>query len=459
MLLSSTCTFGRVTNRILLALVACIIVVGVASKVQAQPAGVGDAVAAALYDRGMVLFETGDYGNAKKMYVESLERSPKGDHSADALRMLRSCNEKLGIKDLEEGRPELPADVPLDPYGDPEDLDEQPLDPYADPVEGPLDPYADVKPEGDPLIPPPQAKDDSSVLAVPTFMAWGGVYGLLTGLTLGGPIGDDGDVTGGAVVAGILGAGAGVGLAYWFDQKVSFSGGQYAAMTSAAAWGTLNVGLLGDVFSGDDSDTNTIYRYLTLGGAMGLGAGYWYAKEYKPSEEKISFINSLSLYGTTAGLLLGVAIDPPRSEAYSLNAVLGSGVGLGAGFYFADSVTVTRKRMLKVDVGAAAGAAATWILLYPLLSDDTTNNDEQVAGFVSTLTMFGGAYAGWYLSRNDVKSGAPPPRYPAAPALVQRHGGDSGWSLGTPMLRPMELPALAPREGLSLGVDVVGARF
>src|SRR5690606_3044036 len=68
-----------------------------AGQAWAQDRAVDEHVAAALYDRGMVLYELGDVANAKTMFIESLERSSEGSRAADALRMLRAANEKLGI--------------------------------------------------------------------------------------------------------------------------------------------------------------------------------------------------------------------------------------------------------------------------------------------------------------------------------------------------------------------------
>jgi hypothetical protein len=447
--------------------------IGASTALAQQPADdIDDKVAAALYDRGMELFERGDVANAKKMFIESLERSPKGSRAEDALRMLRASNEKLGIGDPDHGRPAVPAadDAPLDPYGQPaKEAGDEPLDPYASgngELAAPMDPYG--PPEGPVVEQPPTDKVGTSArLSKTGLVVWSGLYGFELGLALGGPMNDAGEVRGGAVLAGVLGAGAGVGLSYWLSKKYDLTGGQSVAIASAGTWGAYNIGLLGDVFSGDNSETNTIHNYIALGGLLGTGAGVWYAAKGDPTEGQISFVNSMSMIGTSAGLLLGVAIDPPRSEAYSLNAVFGSALGIGAGMYFKDKVSTSRRRMFKVDIGAAAGAASTWVLLYPLMSDENSGTDEQVAGFVSTLTMLGGAGLAWYLTRNDVPDEPLPDdsdtevdvEAPAAPAFARRDSKGQ-WTVGAPLLRPMELPALAPRNGgLTLGLDILSGRF
>lgn len=86
---------------------------------------IDDQVAQALYARGQQLLQRGDAGNAKLLFIESLERSPKGTRSSDALRYLRVANKKLGLKKLDDGRPGAPVDpaaggaggeAPIDPY-------------------------------------------------------------------------------------------------------------------------------------------------------------------------------------------------------------------------------------------------------------------------------------------------------------------------------------------------------
>lgn len=439
-----------------------------AQVAQSTPSDVAPAVAAALYDRGMVLFEQGEVASAKKMFAEALERSAQGSHADDALRMLRQCNEKLGIGDLDAGRPAPPDQGPLDPYANPSTSSgEQPLDPYGNASASPdgemgqpLDPYG-TSPVSPQVLPP---GGEVGTRELPrTLMVYGGLYGFITGMALLGPSEDsngDGEldgVTGGAVLAGLVGGGASVYLSYYLSKRLPLSEVESRSISSAGAWGMYNFAHLGNVFTGTDSDVNDIHKSMAIGGLVGTGAGYWYSKAYEPTEGELAFTNSMSLYGTAAGLLLGVAMDPPEGDAYSLNAALGSSAGLGLGLYLAKDANATRRRMLKVDIGAAAGAAVPWILVYPLMDDGA-----RTSGFLSALSMGAGGYLAWYLTRNDSEAEpgptAPADLSPAPPALLQR-GASGRWSLSAPILRPMELPALAPGRGTNLGTDLLSGTF
>lgn len=427
---------------------------------QTAPADVSEQVAASLYDRGMVLFEQGDIANAKKMFGESLERSPDGSQAADALRMLRQCNEKLGIADLDAGRPAVTNDGPIDPYG------EGPLDPYGDPDpntgEGPLDPYAD--PGKDPKADKGGPKDKDEEGAGRLFVAHGGLQGFIAGMALLGPFEEDevtgelGSLRGGAVAVGLLAGGAAGYFSHWLSGRKKLTETQGNVINSGGFWGLYNGAHLANVFAGEDSDGNDIYLGMAITGLLGSGFGYWYAQERDPSAGDLAFTNSLTLYGTTGGLLIGVAMDPPRGDAYSLNALIGSALGLGLGYY-AEGYHPTRKRMLKVDLGAAVGAVAPWILLYPLISDSESDGDEQLTGLFSALGLGAGGYLTWRYTDNEKSSGgADAPLNPAPPALVQR--SESGeWLLSSPSLRPMAMPRLAPQRGLSIGSDLVSGRF
>ena len=409
-------------------------------------------VAAALLARGQVLFDSGDFANAKKLFIESLEKNGKGAGAERALTMLRSANEKLGIADLNDGRPSSDVEKPVDPYG------EKPVDPYAE-DEKPLDPYGDASPVADiPTLDEPNRQTSRGL------MAWGAGYGFSLGMAIGGPVDSDTDeVKGGALVLGLVGVGTGIAGGYFASRRYPLSRGQVAAIASAGNWGMWNLGMLGDVFTGEGTSANQVYKFVAAGGALGAGAGIYYAKVAKPSEGDVAMTNSLGAYGTTAGLMVAVMMSPPRADAYSLNAVIGSLGGLGVGLYLNDRFEMSRGRTLRIDLGATAGVATTWALLYPLIKDDGTNNDEQFAGFFSTVTMAGGIGLAYYLTRNYDKKksdrllddGDP---YPASAGLIRR-SGNGRWSLGSPTLRPLADPTLAPPVGFTLGVDVAGGRF
>lgn len=489
-------------------LVAGLFLVALPSRAGAQPADSGaplqgdesevdprgdidEQVAEALYERGKLLYTNGDYAAAKTLFIESLERAPKGPLATESLQMLRNANERLGLTDLDAGvpPPDTAGDGPLDPYGE-GDGGEAPIDPYGtndqtadsgagdsglqDPYagggEGPLDPYAaggsggGAGGEGD-------IDADDRRNAQRSLMLWGGSYGLLAGLAVAGPENDSGEISGGAVLGGVLGLGAGLGLSWYAGTRLDLTPGQAQTIGYAGLWGTYITGLFGDVVTGvqdspedEGSTPNEIYRSMAIGGTLGTGAGILMARNWNPSRADVTLTNSLGVIGSATGLLLGVAMDPPRGEAYSLNGVLGAAAGLGVGLYASQRFEISQRRMLRVDLGALAGVAGTWLLFYPLIADDTGSGDEQAAGAVSLLAMGGGAYVGWRLTRgmddeptlDTVDAGVS--EEPPVPALVRRRS-DGQWALGVPLPTPATNPALTGTraEGMSLGV--LGGRF
>jgi hypothetical protein len=446
------------TPRIAAALIACLILGGPVVDAGAQPEepaaepNIDEQVAAALLSRGEALQQQGDAANAKKLFIESLERSPEGPAAPAALARLRSVNEELGIADRDHGRPGAPA-APIDPYGG---GGETPLDPYGGGGATPLDPYGGQPPDQ------PES-DEPNTETSRGLMTWGGGYGLTLGLAIGGPVDPDtDDLRPAAVLLGLGGAAAGIAGGYFASRRYPLSAGQVSAIASFGNWGAINLGFLGDPFTGDDTDANEIFKFIAAGGLLGAGGGLYYAKRAEPSEGEVAVVNSLSLYGTAGGLLLGVAMSPPRPEAYSINAVVGSTLGIGTGLWLAPRLEMSRRRTLWIDAGAATGVAASWALFYPLIADEGTNNDEQVTGFVSTLALFGGAGLAYYLTRDmdepSVLETEDPvaARYPSPPGLIQRSASGS-WSLGAPVLRPMAEPGSG--EGLSMGLDLAAGRW
>ena len=413
---------------------------------------IDDQVAQALYARGQQLLQRGDAASAKLLFIESLERSPKGTRSSDALRYLRVANKKLGLKNLDDGRP----GAPVDPYGGA--TGEAPIDPY-DPGQGGGD-GGDVS---------QQVDQRTSAAGRRVVMAFSAGAGLIAGLAIAGPESETtndfgettSEVSGGAVLAGLLGAAAGFGTAWWLTDRYPVTNGQSAAIASGATWGTIDLAYFGDAVTGVDSDPNDVWKFAAVGSLIGIGGATWYAARFDPSEEQMLFVNSLGAIGTAGGLLVGVGIQPPESEAYSINALVGSVAGLGVGLALSDAVQVSSRRMLFVDLAAAAGAVVPWALLYPLIKDDDSENDEQAAGWLSALTLGGGAVTGWLLTRGMDEGGAAEAqaaRDAPPPALVERGAGGS-WGLGTLLPRPMHDPALAPISGIAVGADLVSGRF
>jgi hypothetical protein len=252
-----------------------------------------------------------------------------------------------------------------------------------------------------------------------------------------------------------------VGLSWWLTERYPVSAGQSAAIATGATWGAASAGLIGDAATGTDSDSNDVWKYVAVGGLVGLGGGVLYGRAVDPTVQDMVLVDSLSVLGAGMGLCIAAGMEPPESEAFSLNALFGGAAGLAAGLLLAPRAELSVRRTLLLDLGAMAGAAAVWGLVYPLMKDDTTRDDEQIAGWLSTVTLAGGFGATWYFTRNmeaGPRSSLTRRRSSAPPALARRDA-DGAWELGLPLVRPFQSRALAPRAGTALGVDLLSGRF
>ncbi len=420
---------------------------------EASPAAITDvaldeAVAKALYERGRVLLSSGDYANAKMLFIESLERSFSGPVSADAKLMLQTANERLGLEDLDAGLPQPGAtdDGLLDPYG-------------QSPPEEPLDAYPAAEPEIQPEPAPLAAAGlsaDEAWRAQRGLMLYGGLLGFTAGLAMVGPYDDEDNVRGGAVLSGLIGAGAGAGAAYYLSRERPMTVGQAWAVGSGGVWGGVLGGFFADLVTGiDTTSVNDVYRGIGIGSLVGTGAGAYYALAARPSRNDLALTNSLGMYGGLGALLLSVAMDPATGEAYSLNAVFGAVGGLSIGLWASTKLDISRQRMLRIDLGALAGAAAPWILLYPVIADYSTDSDERTVGLVSAASLFGGAYLAWRYT-SDMDAGQP--QAGEAPMGLLHRSSDGAWMVGLPNVRPAALPALDARTR-GYAVDVLGGHF
>jgi hypothetical protein len=347
-------------------------------------------VAAGLHARGVDRYGAGDYVAAKRLFVESLQRAPGGPTSIESLRMLRTTNQKLGLRDLEDGRP---GHVSTEP--------------------GPTEPTPVVEPS--PSTSTSTSTPDGAWAGEPrpevvvrdgtegALAVYAGAAGLAVGLALAGPEGDDGSIGGGAAFAGALGAAAGVAGALWADRRWDPSSGQRTAVVTAGVLGGVAGGALADVVTGEEADgfrtdPDDLYRGAALGTVLGAAGGVLWARAADPSPGDVALVGSLGSYGAGLGLLIGGAMDPPQTEAYTLNAALGAALGAGGGVLLGRTAETTRRRMAWIDLGAAAGAALPWVLIYPLAADDG-RDDEQLVSGIACATLALGAAAAWWLTR------------------------------------------------------------
>jgi hypothetical protein len=398
---------------------------------------IDEAVARALYERARVLHDAGDFASAKMLLLESLSRSGDGPVSGDAKALLASCEENLG--DL----PSQSGDETLDPFA-------------VRDLEATLDPFAETTP--DPAAAPVQDTGASAAGTGPsaqrTLMFYGGLYGFTAGMAVAGVENDDEPL-----LPGLLGAGAGAAAGYLVARNGSISAGQASTIAWSGVWSGLAGGLVTDLSGVGTSTATGVMRGAALGGLLGTGAGWFLAKKLDPSPGDAALVNSLGLYGTATSFFIGVGLAPVEVEGYSLNALIGAGVGLAVGLYAAPRVDVSRQRMLWVDLGAALGAAAPWVLIYPAIQDSLATSDEQTAGVLSALGLLAGGYLSW---RMTAKLEADEPAAEPAPALtgLLQHGAEGGWALGVPLPRlPHNTELGPPSRGWGMALDLVAGQF
>jgi hypothetical protein len=119
----------------------------------------------------------------------------------------------------------------------------------------------------------------------------------------------------------------------------------------------------------------------------------------------------------------------------------------------------TPRRMARVAGLSLAGGAVPF-LLYAAIYDSHATYDERLVGGLSSLGLIGGAWLGFYLTRDldvglDVNTHKKKEDDDAPPAILGRNSSGR-WALDGVALKPLD-PRLAPQAGLA--VTLVGATF
>jgi hypothetical protein len=426
------------------------------------PADVEETIARALYDRGIELYREARYAEAHQLFSEAVARSPQGAIAPAARKMMARAELKMktgGGPDDTRGTVDEPVDATetIDPYGP-----DQPIDPYGSAETGTVDHGLVVDDARDIDLAGLRLRLESE-RSRRNLLIYGGAFGLWHGIALAGAT-DSGD---GGVVLALGGAALGMGGTYFLTRERTIREGQSMAVMSGATWGSLGGLFLGWATSDLRDDTSPEYDGYgvgsLIGGAIGLGAGIlWAASD--PSAGDVAIVNSMAGYGTVGGLLAGGLMDPPYDGAYGMNAFIGVTAGVGAGLLVANELDVSRARMAMIDLGAAVGALAPWIIVYPILKgggDGETNGadddtDVQITSGVSLAGMVAGAILAWSFTRDyDERRArrADAGVLLAPPALLVR-GERGGWHLGSPALR---LDRDGPHR--SVGVGLLGGTF
>jgi hypothetical protein len=373
--------------------------------------------------------------DAKQLAVESLVQSPRGPSAERAKAIIHQVNQKLGIPE-ESAKPE-PA-KPVD------DIDTSPI---RDPI----------RPPPPPPVVAPEDRPSSGRLAATVH---GALYAGLLGTTVGAFV-DDSPETG-AIPVGLVAAIAGgltlprlVDRLHWSERKVRIVG-------AATTWGGVAGGLLGDVAKLDGTTGREVLVAATVGAtAAGLG-GVLLARNSELTRGDVALVDTFAGIGAAGGFTIGMAMQPPEGEAYSLNSVLGITAGVVVGLIAAPQTNTTPRRMARVAAAAAVGGAAPF-LLYAAINDSSSTTDEQVTGLLSSAGLVVGAYLGFRWTRGmdegrDVldDNGSRARTVDDAPVALIGRSSVGRWELGGVGISPLS-PVLAPQHGMAL--QLVGAAF
>jgi len=397
---------------------------GAPAPVDTQPAQdpvLAEQVATSLVARAQELIEAKIWVDAKQLAVEALVKSPNGPSSAHAQAIIKQANAALGISE--------PAPVDTVKITD------------------------DKLPEPGPAeqAPPVDTVRKTSVAG----FVHGAIYGGVLGATIGSFIGKH--EASGAVPLGIGLAAAGALAGNYIARKVDADPAQIRTVGSGTVWGGVIGGMLGGTFQGaDGGDVNGSGVLLgasigsTLGGLVSIGI----AKDHKLTTGDVALVDTFAGIGALGGLTVGMLMQPAQREAYSLNSALGATAGVIVGYIAAPQTNTTERRMLRVAGLTLAGGAVPF-LLYAGIHDKHATWDERLTGGLASLGLVGGAWLGFYLTRDmdegmDVNEHKHKDADDAPMAVVNRHSSGR-WALGGVGVTPLS-PQLSQDHGLAVSV-------
>lgn len=386
-------------------------------------------VAATLVARAQELYAEQVFADAKQLAVEAMVKSPRGPAAEQARALIKQINAQLGI-----------ADEPVDPPAE-----ATPPPPADTPIEAP--PKAEQ---------PPEAPSRANRI---TARVHSGLYAGLLGATVGSWF--DGDSPSVALPLGVAGGLAGAMYLPRLIDKLDWHEAQIRTMGAGTVWGGVIGGLFADAVKTNGTTARHVLGGSSIGATLGGLGGALLARSDKLTRGDVALVDTLAGIGTFGGFTIGMLMQPAESEAYSVNAILGTAGGVLVGLIAAPQTNTTPRRMARV-AGAAALGGGVPFLLYAAIRDSGTSADERVTGALSTVGLVAGAWIGFRLTRHldrdlDVLPGrAPKDDDDDAPlALIGRHS-DGRWGLNGLTVQPLSR-ALAPEPGMA--VPVLGAAW
>lgn len=271
---------------------------------------------------------------------------------------------------------------------------------------------------------------------------WSSLYGIWLGIATDIMFEIDGDRA--VILPPLLGMGAGLGLSLLATGSTQLSVGEAWTIITGLDYGSFNGALWA---GGLDFSSKGVVGASVATSIAATSIGVLVANTKSPSAGDIELTRSGLLWGTVAGFLTTVVIAPHAGSQGALKAVAASmDAGFVVGVGLANSVDVSRNRMLIIDAGALAGGLAgggiAWLIA------GTNNSGRGLAGAALGGLVTGIAVTAW-ATRDLDKHDAEIASLPTVPALLARDAGGR-WSAGT----PGPVPVL---DGT--GTRLVGATF
>jgi hypothetical protein len=426
------------------------------------PKSDGDAVLAEqvaqqLVDRAQQLLDAKVYADAKQLAFEVIAQSAGGPAASHARYIIKLVNAQLGLKDdTPPPPPEKPVAPPLTPATDtppvapPDRVDTAPIeDPTlaTRPIVAPP-----VAPHPDEPAPPPADTNRRIATTVHTTL-----YAGLLGSMIGSLFSKKNEAAGAIPVGLAAGIAAGV---YGPDlvDKLGWDEAQIRTAGAATVWGGALGGFFADAVTVGPTSGREVLIGASIGATVGGVGGVLLARNRKLTRGDVALVDTLAGAGLFGGLVIGMLMQPAKSEAYSINALLGTSGGVVVGLIAAPQTNTTPRRMLRVaGLGALGGALP--FLLYAAIHDKTSTADERLTGVLSAGGIVGGLYLGFRLTEDmdvGLDTNDPGAKPPEAPVAVINRASDGTWDVGALALAPLD-PRLAPQKGLA--VSLLGARF
>ncbi len=415
-------------------------------------------VAQQLVDRAQQLLDAKVYADAKQLAFEAIAQSAGGPAASHARYIIKLVNAQLGLKDdSPPPPPEKPVAPPLAPTREtpPDHGDHVDATPIEDPTLATRPVVAPpVAPR--PEEPAPVTGDVNRRIATTVHTT---LYAGLLGSMIGSLFSKSNEAAGAIPVGLAAGIAAGVYVPDLVD-KLGWDEAQIRTTGAATVWGGALGGFFADAVTVGPTSGRQVLTGASIGATVGGVGGVLLARNKSLTRGDVALVDTLAGAGLFGGLVIGMLMQPAKSEAYSINAILGTTGGVVVGLIAAPQTNTTPRRMLRVaGLGALGGALP--FLLYAAIHDKTTTSDERLTGVLSAGGIVGGLYLGFRLTEDmdvgldthDGDAGAKPPE---APVAVINRASDGTWDVGTLALAPLD-PRLAPQKGLA--VSLLGARF